>query len=253
MSLAVRPTPAGALAARRSFRHPLRRTGLTVFFASIAVNAGLAIYALVSPGFGGTQAKILGTSLCVTGAIVVALACEPAWERGLLGPVPYAGTLAAAVGFSLAIGGIWAEPNGSFYGRLVGSVFALVIACTLASLLALARLAPNHRWLARMTFALLAVGTTMYAVVFWLGDDPSTAYLRVMGVVLVVFAAFAVTVPVLHWIDRGTEAIAGADGAVRFCPYCGNGFEGSLETELRCARCGRAFTVRPAQGRYSAS
>ena len=80
-----------------------RRLGLGIFFVSVAVNAALGIYAVLAPDFGETQGKILGTSLCVTGAVVLALACEPAWERRLLGPVPYAGAVLGAVGFTLAI------------------------------------------------------------------------------------------------------------------------------------------------------
>jgi hypothetical protein len=245
MSTAVRLVPPGSPRAHRSFGRRVRRTGVGVFFVSIAVNTGLAVSALVAPSFGDTQEKILGTSLCVTGAIVFALACEPAWERDLLGPVPYAGAALGSVGFGLAIAGIWSEPDVEVYGRIVGSVFAVAIACTLASLLALARLAPNHRWVWVVTLVLLSVGATMYAVVLWLGDDPSTIYLRAMGVVLVGFAAFGVTVPVLHWIDRAALMVAATNETVGFCPFCGAKVEDARGAVARCSRCGRGFTVQP--------
>jgi ribosomal protein S27AE len=224
----------------------IRRVGLTIFFASIAVNAALGIYAVLSPDFGDTQGKILGTSLCATGAILIALACEPAWERGLLGPVPYAGALLGALGFGLAIGAIWAEPADDTYGKITGSTFTVAAACIVASLLALARLAPRHGWVFALTLALLAVGTTMLAVSFWLGDDPSEVYLRGMGVVLIALAAFVVSVPVLHWIDRGALAAAEATSdAVRFCPHCGSRLAGESGVALTCGRCGRGFTITP--------
>src|SRR6266508_1536424 len=68
---------------RRPIGRRVRRFGLATFFLSIAVNAALGIYAVLAPDFGETQEKILGTSLCVTGAAVLALACEPTWERRL--------------------------------------------------------------------------------------------------------------------------------------------------------------------------
>ena len=88
---------------RRSVGRRVRRYGLAIFFVSIAVNAAFGIYAVLAPGFGETQGKILGTSLCVTGAVLLALACEPAWERRLLGPVPFTGVVSSAAGFAIAI------------------------------------------------------------------------------------------------------------------------------------------------------
>lgn len=252
MSVVVRT---GTGTDRRSFERAkrvtrrARRLGLTVFFASVTVNAALGIYALLSPDWGETQGKILGTSLCVTGAILLALACEPAWERSLLTPVPYAGAILGLVGFGLGIAAIWTEPSSDAYGRATGTVFAAAVACVIASLLALARLAPGHRWVFLVTLGLLAAGATMFAVSLWLGDDPNETYMRAMGIVLVVLAAFAVSVPVLHWVDRGAVAVAEATtAAIRFCPHCGARLAGEIGVELACDRCGREFAVTPARG-----
>jgi hypothetical protein len=230
---------------RRPVGRRMRRIGLGVFFASIAVNAALGIYAVLAPDFGDTEGKILGTSLCVTGAVLVALACEPAWERSLLTPAPHAGALLGVFGFGMVVAGIWIESVEDPYGRVMGMTFTLSAACTAASLLVLARVAPRHRWVVLLTLGLLALGGAMLAVTWW-WDDPSEIYLRGMGVVLIVLAAFAVTVPVLHWIDRGVLAAAeGAIGAVRFCPHCGSKLTGDTGVEFACERCGRAFTVTP--------
>ena len=233
----VEPRPVG----RRA-----RRVGLAAFFASVAVNAVLGIYAVVAPGFGETQGKILGTSLCITGAILLALACEPAWERKLLGFVPPAAAVLGAVGFALAIGGIWTEPESETWARVMGTIFTFSIAGVVASLLILARVAPRHEWLFKVTFALLGVGAAMYSVLPWL-DDPPSEYVRALGVVMIALAAFAVTVPVVHWIDRGALAVAEATtGGVRFCPYCGQELAGEIGAELSCSQCGREFMVSAA-------
>lgn len=233
----------------RPLGRKMRRAGLGVFFASIAVNAALGIYALLAPDFGETQGKILATSFCVTGAVLFALACEPAWERNMLGPVPYAGAALSALGFAVAIGTIWTEPASDSWGKALGTIFAIAFACTAASLLALARLAPRHAWVFRTTLALLALGALLVSVVFWLGDDPSEVYLRGMGVVLIVLAAFAVSIPVLHWIDRSTLILAGSTDALRFCPHCGKAAAGELGVGVRCKECGREYTVTPLGGR----
>jgi len=232
------------LAERRPVGRRMRRFGIGIFFASVAVNAALGIYAVLAPGFGETQGKILGTSLCVTGAVLIALACEPAWERKLLGVVPPAAAVLGAVGFALAIAGIWAEPQSETWAKVMMTIFTFSVAGVAASMLALARVAPQHAWLIRVTFVFLAVGAAMYSFVPWLGDDPGEWFLRSLGVVMIVLAAFVVTVPVVHWIDRGALAAAkAATGGIRFCPYCGRELAGDLGVELSCSRCGRDFTV----------
>lgn len=236
------PTPQPAK--RRPVGRKMRQFGLGVFFASVAVNAALGIYALLTPDWSDTQGKILGTSLCVTGAIVLALACEPAWERGFLGPVPVAGALLGLVAFALTVLAIWAEPSSDAYGRVTGTVFAAAAACVVGSLLALARLAPRHRWVLLVTLGLLGVGATMVSASLWIGDDPDETYMRAMGIVLIVLAAFAVSIPVLHWVDRSALAVSEATGeSVDYCPHCGSRITGDVGVELECARCGRGFTV----------
>ena len=294
--------PSGGVGERRPVGRRLRRIGLGAFFASVSVNAALGIYAVLAPDFGETQGRILWTSLCVTGAALLALACEPAWERKLLGPVPYLGAALGALGFALVIVGIWAELDSDTYLRTVGSTFTLagalavasllvlarlspghewvlsvtlsvlvlvavvvavaiwlaedgpgkafgsmltvVVACAAAVLLARARLAPTHEWVLALTLAILAVGSAFVAIVPWLGDDPSEWYLRGMGVTLIALAAFVVTVPVLHWVDRGAFAVAeAATGEIRHCPYCGSALAGEADAALACRRCGREFRV----------
>jgi hypothetical protein len=228
---------------RRSVGGRVRRRGVGTFFVSIAVNAALGIYAVVTPEFGDTQSKILATSLFVTGAILVALACEPAWERRLLGAIPYAGALLGAVAFALSTAAIWTEVDDDAYGRLVGSTFVAAAACTAASLLALAQLAPRHRWIASSTLVLLGVGATFLAVLPWLGDDPPEPYVRALGVVLVALAALAVSVPVLHWVDRATLGAVRSPDAIRHCPFCGEDVEGEPCATLTCAACAARFAV----------
>ena len=247
MSLVVHDATPGTFrrsAQRRSFSRRARRFGLGIFFASVAVNAAFGIYAVLAPDFGETQGKIVGTSLCVTGAVVLALACEPAWQRKRLGPIPAAGAVLGAVGFALAVAGIWTEPESEIWGKTMGNIFTVAAACAVASLLVLARLSPRHRWIFVVTLALIGVATVMIGLLPWLGDDPAEAYLRALGVVMIVLAAFVVTVPVMHWIDRGALVAAEAViGAVRYCPYCGKEFAAALDVELQCPNCGRGFRV----------
>lgn len=230
---------------RRSLGGRARRVGLTAFFTAVAVNAALGIYAVLVPDFGETEGKVLATSLCVTGAVVVALACEPAWEHGLLGPVPVVTVVLGAAGFTLVLVGIWTEADTETWGRIVGTTFTLTAAGVVACLLALARLAPRHRRVLHAGLVLLAVAAGLVVGLVWT-DDPGEWYIRVLGVALIALAAVVVTVPVLHWVDRGelAAAEAGAAGEVAFCPFCGRSLQGAVGGRLYCPRCGRAFSVR---------
>jgi hypothetical protein len=139
---------------------------------------------------------------------------------------------------------IWAQPSEDTIGKFWGSGWAIGIACVLAAFLTLTRLAPAHRWVLAATLALLGLGAALVIANIW---QPDTSELtRAMGVVLIALAAFAVTVPVLHWLDRGVVAAAAATGdAIRYCPHCGGKLSGEVGVELECSRCERGFSVVP--------
>lgn len=231
---------------RRTLSGTVRRVALATFFVSVGINAALGIYAVLSPDLGDTQGRILATSLCVTGALLVALACGPAWERGLLGPVPLLGAGSGAIAFALMITNIWVEPETDLLGKVMGTTLAAAAGLTLASLLALVRLERRHAWIRLATFALLALGTLLQAALVWL-EDPGSWFMRPYGVVMIALAAFVVTMPVVHWIDRAAIAAAEATDAIRFCPYCGRGVRGEAGPGVACERCGREFTVTPSE------
>lgn len=230
---------------RRPLGGSARRAALTAFFTAVAVNAALGIYAVLVPDFGETEGKVLATSLCVTGAVVVTLACEPAWEHGLLGPVPVVTAVLGAAGFTLVLVGIWAETDTETWGRSIGTTFTLTAAGVVACLLALARLAPRHRRVFHAGLVLLAVAAGLVVGLVWT-DDPGEWFVRILGVALIGLAAVVVTVPVLHWVDRAELGAAetGAAGEVAFCPFCGGSLHGAVGNRLTCASCGRRFSVR---------
>ncbi len=93
------------------------------------------------------------------------------------------------------------------------------------------------------TLSLLATGATLFGLLPWLGDDAPDTYVRVLGVVSIALAAFVVTVPVLHWVDRPVGAAADSADAVSFCPYCGTRVGLATTGEISCTSCGRRFRV----------
>lgn len=226
-------------------RRRLRRAGLGLFFASVACNAVIAIYALVSPGFGDTEGKILGTSLYVTAAVLLMLACEPALERRLAMPIPLMAAICGTVGFSLLIAMLWLKDDPpATMAKLMGTVMTAAIGGTLVSLLALARLSLRFARVRTAAYALVALASLMTVIMLWT-EPESGAYPRALGVVLVALAALVVTIPVLHRLSRAElEPKPPARGArVAFCPGCGVRLPPPPGPTFTCETCGEVFTV----------
>ena len=222
----------------------MKRRLLSLLLGSIAVNAALGIYALVVPGFGDLQRRVLLTSVCVTAAGIVALACLPAWEQRRLWPVPVVSVAVSALGLVLAVVLVWAEPSGGWPAleKTMGTLFLLGGAGVLSSLLGLARLAHRFRWVLAVALGLIAVLALCYVTAIWAElNDPPTWLVRVFGVVAVLVAAFVVAVPVLH---RAGARGSGEHVAVRFCPACGHPLSARADEDAVCPGCGTSFRVR---------
>ncbi len=225
----------------------MRRLALRVFLGSIAVNAAIAIYALLTKEFGDLQWKVLITSLCVSGASVLALACGPARERRRLGPVPLAGGALSIVGFALLIGAVWNDFDSKPLWKAAGTVIAVAAALAHASVLALCALAPRFAWTFQVAFALGLVNAAAVSVAIC-GEIENEWYWRSVGVAAVLLAAFTLAVPVLHVASRRElAAVRSAEGEqrrVRFCPLCGAPIGAAAPNEdENCSRCGGSFRV----------
>jgi hypothetical protein len=228
---------------RRGEPGRLRRAALTLFFGSVALNALLGVVALAGGDFGETERRLLATSLCVTGALLLGLLCLPAWERRLLGLVPAVSAASGAVGFSLVIGSIWSSRESDTLGKLLGTLLLVAAAGALSSLLALASLPPHQAAVVPTAHALAALGAAGGLLAIWFEID-SSGFARGLGVVAVLLAALVVTIPVLHRLARAAVTPP-ADGipAVGFCPYCGAHALTGRDGVAACSDCHRRFVI----------
>jgi hypothetical protein len=219
----------------------LRRVGVGVFFGSVAVNAVLGIAALLVGDFSETHGRVLGTSLSVTGALLLGLACLPAWERERLGALPLVGAALGAAAFALVVVSIWTGGDSDVLGKAMGTLMTLAVGCALACVLALPPLAPPHRPVLLAALVLTAIAAGFLVGAIWI-EPESGWYPRLFGVVGVLLAATSVSVPVVGRIDRAAVEQGTNATVVAFCPFCGASVvEGSEPT---CDGCGRRFSVR---------
>jgi hypothetical protein len=229
----------------RSCTSTARYSRPLLFFVlgAIAVTAVLGLYAVLVPDFGDVQAKILGTSAAISISSILVLACVPAWERRLAGPLPLVGAGLTLVALALVVVGMWDETDTSTYWKLFGTVLLLALWSVLTSLLALARLPARQRWTyfaaAGCSLALTIVGI----VAVWGGAD-SSAGGRLAGALAVLSAAFILVVPVLARAGRGEVAAEthGSDGR-GFCPRCGARVADGAGPTITCGRCGARFRI----------
>ena len=220
----------------------MRRAALTTALVAVGVSAALGVYALVGGAFGTTEGKVLGTSLLVTAAAVVALAAAVALESGRLGRLPPVGVAAAISGFGMLVVGVWAELDVDPYLRLAITFVVVSLACGYMGLIGLARLPGRQQWTVTAAYTLAGLAAGMIIVALWI-EPPSEAYWRGGGVVFILLAAATVTVPILHRMADIPPPSTGPATAVTRCPFCGEAVSGSPGADVHCPKCLRTWRV----------
>jgi hypothetical protein len=222
----------------------MRRWLLALLVASVALNAALGIAALVVSGFGALERRVLLTSLAVSAAGVLGLACTPALERGRLRPLPRLGLAATVGSFALFVALIWLGDPPEALGKAAGTLLIGAVAAAHGSLVGLARLARRYRLVAPAAAGLALLLAAVAAAGIW-SEPPGGWYPRLVGVLAVLLAAFTLLVPILHRASRTELSTAGAAAGLRFCPYCGAELAAPEGVEASCGACGARFTVMP--------
>lgn len=227
-----------------------RKIALTVFFASVVINATLGIIALFIGEFGDTQGNILITSLSISAASVMSLAMFPARERGFLGPVPTAGIALSILGFGLLVILVWTDFQSDELGKTSASFLTFAVTIAYASLISLAIVQPKFANIVRVAYTLAAVLSVMIVAALWSEPDDENI-MRVMGVIAILITAATITIPVLHRMNRepfsastqrvqqdgrqparcvscGSSEITTADGVTYQCEACQTRFHAEI-------------------------
>jgi hypothetical protein len=222
-----------------------KKTALWLLIGSVVVSALLGIWAIVSGEFGELQARVLLTTLTITGASVCGLACGAYWETGRGRALPALGTLLAIVGAGFLIFGIWYKTSGMNYWKVSASICLMAIATAHICLLSLARLAPRFRWalVAAYLFTYLLAGMFIYVL---FRESSNERLFRVIGVVAILLAAVSLIVPIFHRMGAAELSAAASGTAPRCatitCPSCGAELANSIN-EISCDSCGCVFKV----------
>src|SRR5690606_4954537 len=150
----------------------LRRAFLYLLIASVAVSAVFAIAVIIFGDFGNFEVRVLMTTLTITAASILGLACGAALETGKARIHPYAGiagSILSAVALFLII---WnALDDSKLFIKSTITAVIIAVVCSHLSLLALARLDARFRWLWPTALALDWVLAAILVYLLWFGPE----------------------------------------------------------------------------------
>lgn len=195
----------------------MKRIFLYSLITSVALCALLGIVVIIAGDFGQFEAKVLLTTLTVTCASILGLACGPAYEAGIRRAVPLMGIIFALISGVLWIILIWREDHTVFVGfeRTVMTVTLLAAAFSHVSLVSLARLDKKFQWSFYAIHIAVATLTGTVLALIWLTDQvESDLTFRFLGVTAIIVSALTILIPVFHRLSNSEPDIEKIDAEI---------------------------------------
>lgn len=155
----------------------------------------MAIVSLLTGEFGGTQIKILLTTLTISGASICGMACAAFIEkRGNVSPGG-AGIACAFAAAVLSTYGMWSEVNSETYWKATVSLIVAAAAFAYCLLLFIPTLVPSYRWCQTGASLFISLLALQIIVAVW-GEIDDANYYRLLGVVTVLGVLLTLMVPI---------------------------------------------------------
>lgn len=221
----------------RDVKHGGRRSLLLAVAGLMCVAAALAIGILLLGDFGGTEGRILGTTLllAVHGALAVPAAIL--WDQRRLAALAAACAGLAALAATLNVVALWSD-SGDTFGKAIGTVMSFLIATVVTTALATR---PLHR-LFPASVALAAVAAAMATAGIWTQTERE-GYLRLLGAIVVLDVLLVALQPLLLRArrTRATRRLRVVDGS-------GRSADVSVEAESLAAAVAQAIRDVERQG-----
>jgi hypothetical protein len=187
----------------------LKRTFLYTLIASIALSALIGIVVILFGNFGELETKILLTTLTVSYASILGLACGAFLETKRGKTLPVTGIMMAIASAIFWIILIWyGTIQEKLFIKLLFSTTLLAVSCSHLSLISIARLDKKFLW--SRSAAYISVGI-LTAILFWLiwsePKDVSELISRSIGVLSIIVASLTIITPVFHKLSSGQTTL----------------------------------------------
>lgn len=194
----------------------LKKFFLYLLIASVGVSALIGVGVMIFGNFGDFETKVLLTALTVTVTSIVGLACGAYFESSARKMIPWAGVAFALISAVLWLIMIWNEPRGNrYFAESVMTATLMAAACSLISLLSMARLDARFMWSRLAAHIAIWSLSTLILVCIWAEIDPSQeAISRTMGALSIVIGALTVVTPVFHKLSGGEPDLGKIDAEI---------------------------------------
>jgi hypothetical protein len=231
----------------------LRTIFLWSLIISLSLAAAIGVVAILMPGFGRTQERILVTSLIVGGFSLPALSCSIVLGRRRFVALMWVGIASAFAAAALWAVVTWWDAwiwSNNWDELVIKSAITFTMAtvwimhCGLFRLLRLDR--PAHRPVRAATVALVAVLGALLLYVFWWEDYDEWSG-RTAGVLAILSTCGTIVTPILALLEliarrAGRESIPSRVKLAVRCPRCGA--EQVLAAgSASCAGCGLRILI----------
>ena len=182
----------------------LKRLSLWAFIGFLVVTAIVAIVAVVSGDFGDFEAKVLITSLIISGASVCVMAYAIFAERTGQMRVGQVGVALTVVAAALLLVGMWSERGEDEFWKVTLTFLILAVGLAYALLLLLPELKGRQRWVHTTSSVSIGVLAGMSIIGIW-AEFSEDWYIRLLAVVAILVALQTLVIPVLVWLRRMGE------------------------------------------------
>lgn len=195
----------------------MKRLFLYTLIGSVAVSAVIGIAVMIFGSFGEFETKVLLTTMTVTVTSILGLACGAYFEPAKNRVIPSVGIVSAVVSAILWIIMIWSpfNPDRDFFVYSVMTATLLAVACSLMSLLLMARLDARFLWSRYLAHLSIWSLTAILLLIIWAEIDPSDSWIeRALGVLSIIVAAVSVVTPVLHFLSSSHKSVETIDDEI---------------------------------------
>jgi len=191
----------------------LKRIFLYSLIGSVSVSALLGIGVLLFGSFGNIEVRILMTTLTVTAASILGLACGAYLETGRGRAMPVAGVAFAIAAAAMTMLIIWnVFDRWENFIKATGTATLLAACCSHLSLLSLATLDQRFRWSSVLAFvSVWALATILLYLIWFEPEGDSDVIFRVLGILSILIGAVTVMTPVFHRLSAGQDDVAEID------------------------------------------